>query len=156
MPLRKASTTSPSSSIFSSFPATFTSFPTSAHPASGGVGADDQRLADRDDVGRLGALRPLARLELHLRTLGQGLEALARDLRVVDEQVLAALGGLDEPVALRVVEPLHGSGRHVTPPLTCARTSREGAQVRAAEHVLVCARRVPDEAWSWNDSRRFD
>src|SRR5437588_4825053 len=31
-----------------------------------------------------------------------------------------------------------------TPPLPCARTSREGAQVRAAEHVLVCAGRVPD------------
>src|SRR5437870_10941953 len=27
----------------------------------------DRRLADRDDVGRLGALRPLARLELDLR-----------------------------------------------------------------------------------------
>src|ERR671927_214234 len=114
MPLRKASTTSPSSSIFSSFPATFTSFRASRPPRpADGADADLKRLADRDDVGRFGALRPLARLELHLRTLGQGLEALACDLRVVDEQVLAALGGLDEPVALRVVEPLHGSGRHV-------------------------------------------
>src|ERR671927_1618175 len=32
----------------------------------------------------------------------------------------------------------------MSPPLPCARTSREGAQVRAAEHVLVCAGRVPD------------
>src|SRR2546421_2749902 len=31
-----------------------------------------------------------------------------------------------------------------TPPLPCARTSREGAQGRAAEHVLVFARRVAD------------
>src|SRR5919197_5420621 len=134
MPLRKASTTSPSSSIFSSFPATFTSFRTHARPArADGAGADHLRLADRDDVGRFGALRPLARLELHLRTLGQGLEAFARDLRVVDEQVLAAFFGLDEPVALRVVEPLHGSGRHITPPLLAIDRGGQAPGVRAAE-----------------------
>src|ERR671923_487256 len=134
MPLRKASTTSPSSSIFSSFPATLNAF-------YGRVAS----LRDDLDVRGLGALRPLARLELHLRALGQRLEALAGDLREVDEHVLAAALRLDEAVALRVVEPLDGSGRHLTNTSpTCDRTSREGAHVRAAEHVLVFARSVPD------------
>src|SRR5204862_310253 len=69
-------------------------------------------LRDRDDVRRLGALLPLAGLELDLRALGERLEARAADLREVDEQVLPAVLGLDEPEALRVVEPLHGSGCH--------------------------------------------
>src|SRR5438045_2711955 len=99
MPLRKASTTSPSSSIFSSFPATLTPF--YDPPA-----ADRPPLRRDDlDVRRLGALLPLARLELHLHAVAQRLEALAGDLREVDEDVLAAVVGLDEAVALRGARP---------------------------------------------------
>src|SRR5687767_4217290 len=92
MRLRRASTTSPSISILSSF---------SAIAAS-----------DRDDVRGLGALLTLAGLELHLRTLDERLEALADDVGVVDEEILAALVRADEAIALRVVEPLDCSGCH--------------------------------------------
>src|SRR3954471_10008869 len=69
-------------------------------------------LRDRRHVGRLRALRPLARLVLDLRALSERLEARAGDLRMMDEQILAALFGGDEPVALRVVEPLHSASCH--------------------------------------------
>src|ERR1041384_8464707 len=59
-----------------------------------------------DDALRLGTLRPVDRLELHLRALRKRLEALACNRRMVDEQVLATIGRGDEPIPLRVVEPL--------------------------------------------------
>jgi len=55
----------------------------------------------------------LSGVELDLRALIEGLEAVARDAAVVDEQILARPVRGDEPVPLRVVEPLHGSGRHM-------------------------------------------
>src|SRR5215212_1785487 len=79
---------------------------TGAPPASAVLGGGE-------DVLRLGALLPLGGLELDLRALGERLEAVACDRAVVDEQVLAALVGGDEPIALRVVEPLDGSGCHI-------------------------------------------
>src|SRR6185503_1330451 len=72
------------------------------------------------DARRGGALGPFLGLVAHLRTLGQGLEALAEDRGVVDEDVLRAVIGCDEPVALVVAEPLDSSGRHTLPPLQCA------------------------------------
>src|SRR4051794_6165052 len=74
-------------------------------------------LGDRGDVRRLRALRPLARLVLHARALGERLEAGAGDIRVVHEEVLRSLVGSDEAVPLRIVEPLDGSVSHKkTPP----------------------------------------
>src|SRR5262249_33629062 len=67
---------------------------------------------DERDVDRLGALGPLARLVLDLRTLRQRAEARSVDVGEVDEQVLATLVGVDETEPLGIVEPLHGSGRH--------------------------------------------
>src|SRR3954470_17461554 len=92
IPLRNASTTSPSSSIFASLPSAIVTRPPSRWSPPGP--------------------RPLARLVLDLRALSERLEARARDLRMMDEQVLAALFGGDEPVALRVVEPLHSASCH--------------------------------------------
>src|SRR5207253_3297624 len=93
-----------------------TSFVEASPPArrSAAAGGDDTSppLRDRDDVRGLGPLRALTGLVLDLRPLGESLEAVAADLRVVDEQILATVLGLDEAVALRVVEPLHGSGCH--------------------------------------------
>src|SRR5687767_1115081 len=60
------------------------------------------------DVGRLQALRAANDVEFQPLALGKSLEALARDRGVVDEHVLATLL-LNEPKALRFVEPLHGS-----------------------------------------------
>src|SRR5256885_10137290 len=71
-------------------------------------------LRGRTHVRRLGALLPLGRLEVDLCTFGQGLEALAGDAAVVDEQILRSVIGGDEAVPLLVAEPLHGSGCQLT------------------------------------------
>src|SRR6185503_3936763 len=63
------------------------------------------------DVGRLQALRALDHFELQALALGQGLEALAGDGRVMHEHVLTAFL-LDESETLRLVEPLHSTYRH--------------------------------------------
>src|SRR5436190_18529852 len=97
-PLRSDSVTSPSTSTFSSLTLIWL------------------LSASRGDVGRLGALVALAGLVCDLRALGQALVARADNRAVVDDQVLAALVRLDEPVALPVVEPLHSYGCHETPP----------------------------------------
>src|SRR5215216_4409244 len=92
----RASTISPSISIFSSL-------------------ATGVRL-DEADVHRLRSLVADLFLVLHLGVLGEALEALAVDARVVHEEVPVALVRRDEAVALLVVEPLDGSGRHVNGP----------------------------------------
>src|SRR5918992_4525732 len=95
--LGRASTISPSISIFSSL----------------GTSGD---ASDEAYVHRLRPLVPRLLLVLHLRVLRQGLEALTVDAAVVDEQVPVTFIGSDESVALLVVEPFHGSGRHVNCP----------------------------------------
>src|SRR5205085_12569774 len=65
-----------------------------------------------DDVGRLRTLRALCGLVLDLRALVQRLEAAACDAGVMHEEVSPCLIGSDEAVALRIVEPLDGSGCH--------------------------------------------
>src|SRR5215210_4228187 len=115
---RRASVTSPSSSIFSSF-----SF-IPLRSVEGWAAIRRPRpsfldLRDRGHVGRLGTLRALAGLERHPGALDERLEALAGDVAVVDEQVLCAFIRGDEAVALAVVEPLDGSVSHKkTPPST--------------------------------------
>src|SRR5919197_371138 len=115
----RASTISPSISIFSSL-------------------ATPVRL-DEADVHRLRSLVADLLLVLHLGVLRQALEALAVDARVVHEEVAIALVRRDEAVALFVVEPLDGSGRHVEPLPACARSVR----LREPEqrHLLVVSRR---------------
>src|ERR687895_573012 len=93
----RASTISPSISIFSSL----------------GTSGD---ASDEAHVHRLGTLVARLLLVLHLGVLRQGLEALAVDAAVMDEQVPLSIIGSDEAEALLVVEPLDGSGRHVTCP----------------------------------------
>src|ERR671918_3197451 len=93
----RASTISPSISIFSSL----------------GTGGD---ASDQAYVHRLGSLVARLLLVLDLRVLRQGLEALAVDAAVMDEEVPVTIIGSDESVALLVVEPLDGSARHVNCP----------------------------------------
>src|SRR5215212_3034237 len=57
------------------------------------------------------ALLALHDVELDGLALGEGLEAVALNGRVMDEAVLLAVRGGDEAEALGVVEPLHGAGR---------------------------------------------
>src|SRR5688572_19434249 len=67
--------------------------------------------AQLDDVLRGRALSALHHVELDLVTLGQGLEALSRDRRVMNEAILLSTLRSDEAEALGIVEPLHGSSR---------------------------------------------
>src|SRR5687768_17067490 len=64
---------------------------------------------DRHDVGCLQPLRSLDEIELDLRALGEGAEALGLDRREVHEHILAVLRR-DESKALRIVEPLDFTG----------------------------------------------
>src|SRR6516164_3378413 len=69
---------------------------------------------DRLDVLRLQALRSAAHFERHLLSLGEGAKPLGLDGGVVDEDVLASAVLGDEAKALRIVEPLHGTGCHAS------------------------------------------
>src|SRR5882672_1268938 len=63
-------------------------------------------------VRRLLALGTLRDVERNFLAFLEGLEALHLDRREVREEVFAAVVGRDEPVTLRVIEPLHSSGCH--------------------------------------------
>src|SRR5918997_358990 len=93
----RASAISPSISIFSSL----------------GTG---RFASDEADIHRLRSLVAGLLLVLHLRVLGERLEASAVDPGVVDKEVSISIIRSDEAVALLVVEPLDGSGRHVPYP----------------------------------------
>src|SRR5690606_23204330 len=71
-------------------------------------------LLDLGDVLRRGALGPLDDVELNPLTFREAAEAISLDGSVVDEAVLGAVLGRDEPITLGVVEPLHraGDARH--------------------------------------------
>src|SRR5687767_10272335 len=62
---------------------------------------------DLGDVFRRRSLLTLHHVEFHPVPLGEGLEAVALDRRIVDEAILAAAVRGDEAEALRIVEPLH-------------------------------------------------
>src|ERR1700733_14006306 len=68
--------------------------------------------SERLDVRGSGALGALLGVVAHLRALGQRLEAVALDRTVMYEQILAGVIGRDEPEALLIAEPLHGSCCH--------------------------------------------
>src|SRR5205807_3516704 len=125
------------------------------------LGAHAPPLADDRDRSRLGALIPLLRLVGHLPTVGQALEAIAQDRAVMDEQVLAAIVRGNEPKPLGVVEPLHGSSCHVTPPLATqervrkaraqpsnVRQRRQPSRARAHRGFLATAVAAGDDKWT--------
>src|SRR4051794_20286173 len=92
MAFGRASTTSPSNSTFSSL----------------------DKALKHPHVRGLWALRALPELVGHLRPFGERPEATPGDRREMDERVLAAVIGGDEPEALLVAEPLHDTGSHPT------------------------------------------
>lgn len=65
------------------------------------------------DVGRAGAFLALSDFEVHRLALIEGGIALRLDLRMVDEQIVAATGRADETKSLALVEPLYCSCCHV-------------------------------------------
>src|SRR5581483_11872554 len=103
-----------------------------ARESEGSRGALDE--LDGDDALRLGALRPVDRVELHLRTLGERLEAIAGDRGMVDEYILATISRGDEPIPLRIVEPFHGSGCHTN---TSSTTKERAEEAHTAQPVLA-------------------
>src|SRR3954469_21105652 len=68
--------------------------------------------SDDLDVHRVRPLRAVLGVVTDLGDLGERLEAAAGDAGVVHEQVLALIVGRNEPEALLVAEPLHGSSCH--------------------------------------------
>src|SRR5712664_3075404 len=62
------------------------------------------------DVLRRRTLLGLHDLELHALAFGQRFESFSLNRCVMHEAVLAAVLGCDEPEALGIVEPLHGTG----------------------------------------------
>ena len=67
--------------------------------------------SDRTDVEGFRALAAGADLELDGLTLVETAVAIARDVGVVDEHVLASLDG-EEPEPLLAIEKLYGTSRH--------------------------------------------
>src|SRR5918999_566819 len=122
--LGRASVTSPSISIFSSFG--------NCSPLAGPAGR--RPSLDPLDVDRLRALVAGFLLVGNLGVLLQRLEPVAADARVMDEQVAIALVRSDEPVALLVVEPLHGPGRHA--PSTFLSANRTATRFSYGRRVL--------------------
>src|SRR5512134_1027255 len=97
--------------------------------------------AELRDVLRRGALLALHDVELDALALGQALEPLGLNGRVMDEAVLLAPFGGDEAETLRVVEPLHGAGgTHCLTPCVPVIGGRQGRTDRL--HILV---NVPHE-----------
>src|SRR5688572_29087493 len=77
---------------------------------------------DLRDVFRRRSLLTLHHVELHAVALGQGLEAVALDRRVMDEAILGTAIRGDEAEALRIVEPLdYALGTH-----HCSRVVKNG------------------------------
>src|SRR3954454_9256728 len=111
-------------------------------PACSGAG---ERL-QRGDVDGLGPLVPGLGVVADARALGEGLEALGVDARVVDEEVLARVIRRDEAEALVVVEPLDGSGGHVWgPSWDIGAAITEGAQKATTRNAgTACVGVVPD------------
>src|SRR3954471_12606383 len=72
----------------------------------------DHRCSDGAHVGGARALGALLDLVLDLSALRERLKAAAGDRGVMHEHVLALIVGRDEPVALVVAEPFHGSRGH--------------------------------------------
>src|SRR5581483_10168822 len=107
---------------------------------SGGASHERQTLAarrtrlDGDDALGLGAFRPVDRIELHLCALGERLESVARDRRMVDEHVLATISRGNEPIPLRIVEPFHGSACHTN---TSSTTKERAEDAHTAQPVLA-------------------
>src|SRR5437764_11922342 len=75
--------------------------------------------SEHPHVGCGRALLALLGVVGHLCALGQRLEAVAGDRGLMDEQVLAAVIGRNEAVALLVAKPFDGSGCHVCLPGGC-------------------------------------
>lgn len=78
----------------------------------GPLSREERFLLDSANLNRLGALLALLNLELHPLSFVQGAVSRHLDLRLVDEEVLGAVIGDDEPEPLIAVEPLHNSCTH--------------------------------------------
>src|SRR5690349_13754919 len=91
---------------------------------------DDEGCSSLADVRGLQPLRSLDDVEFDPLPFLEGTESLGVDGGVVDEHVLAALLR-DEAEALRVIEPLHSTGRHRTT------SPRKGRPTKKADRTLV-------------------
>src|SRR5919202_235748 len=120
--------------------------PTARRGGPSSVLATGERL-QRGDVDGLRALVSRLGVVADAGALGERLEALGVDARVVDEEVLARVVRRDEAVALVVVEPLDGSGGHSGSSLlgNIGAAIAEGAQKATTRNAgTACVGLVPD------------
>src|SRR4051812_43208142 len=108
------------------------------------LGGSGHRELALSDVEGLRTLVAAADLEVHLRAFLQRAEAVAVDVTVVDEEILAPVLRCDEAEALVVVEPLDGSGCHVITSTAQSAANAAGAESnnggRLPEYRRVCVR----------------
>ena len=98
------------------------------------------RPLDGPDVLGLQPLRAAGHVELDLLTLGEGTEPVALNRGVVTEDVLTSAVLGDEAEALRIVEPLHGTGSHASRFAVLASAgSAARSPVPGAEDEKFCA-----------------
>src|SRR5215213_9936124 len=70
----------------------------------------------------------------YLHALSEAAHARSLNSADMHEHVLAALVGLDKPVALRRVEPLYSTSSHDSRPIRVMRTGPEGSPVMGGMH----------------------
>lgn len=76
-------------------------------PAKAGARLGFKFRLERANAGRFRTLASLALLERHLLAIRKRAETLGVDVRVMDEQITAAVIRRDESITLLLVEPLH-------------------------------------------------
>src|SRR5262245_61866465 len=106
------------------------------------------RGLQRLDVRRRRSLLPLRHVERDFLALFQRFEPRSLDRAVMREQVLSAVIRRDEPEALGVVEPLHGTCRHVIPSPEIATIARGCPSLLRARLIKV-GNRPPQASRFW-------
>src|SRR5438105_6771976 len=123
--------------------------PTASRAPRRGPWARDPRRLEHAHVGCGRALWTLLGVVGHLCALRQRPKAVSGDRGLMDEQVLVAFIRRDEPVALLVAEPLHGSRCHFIPPRDLVRCeTREVLEQQLRTRAQLCRARCPAEVRS--------
>src|SRR5215211_2740106 len=94
-------------------------------------------LRDLLHAGRCRALGAGLGLVLDLRALFERTVAVPLNRAEMDEHVVRAIVGCDEPIALVVAEPLDGSGRHLASSCECCEREEAEKQQRERYAHLV-------------------
>src|ERR1700722_2007897 len=105
----------------------------------------------------LSASLVLLELKAELLALAEGAEARAFDRRDMNENVIAAVVGLDETKALGGVEPLHCTNRHVRCPCCASVRARQMTRaIKFSERIEEdSGARSEEQAWRATEPKRY-